>query len=103
MGGQMGTKLLPLLASWDWQTKGACRDAEDREAFFHPPGERGRAREERVARAKTICRRCPVKEQCLEFALAVEEQYGTLGGMDERERRTLIRRRKNTPAPAATT
>ena len=31
---------------WDWQLSGACR-GEDPDAFFHPEGERGPAREAR--------------------------------------------------------
>lgn len=43
--------------------------------------------------AKEVCAGCPVKEPCLEFALAGGEKYGIWGGMSERQRRRLRRER----------
>lgn len=43
-------------------------------------------------RAIAVCRGCPVRAECLEFALA-EPQEGIWGGMGERERMVLRRRR----------
>jgi len=49
--------------------------------------------------AKAICRECPLIEQCLELALSFEGQrgvsgrHGVWGGLDERERTRLARRR----------
>lgn len=37
--------------------------------------------------AKAICDACPVKRQCLEFALETEQHFGTWGGADENELR----------------
>lgn len=37
---------------------------------------------------------CPVREQCLEWALAHEVRYGVWGGLSERERRRLARKRR---------
>lgn len=42
-------------------------------------------------RAKAICRRCPLRTQCLDDALARGEEYGVWGGLSARERRTLQR------------
>lgn len=38
--------------------------------------------------AKELCRLCPVKLECLEYALGANETYGVWGGLgpDERER-----------------
>ena len=44
---------------WDWQIAGLCRGV-DSAMFFHPDGERGRARAQREMRAKEMCRKCPV-------------------------------------------
>lgn len=53
-------------------------------------GESGRA-------AKTICAACPVRPQCLQYALDHDERYGIWGGMSERERHKLkTRQRKGT-------
>ncbi|WP_040789471.1 WhiB family transcriptional regulator [Nocardia paucivorans] len=81
----------PATADWDWQTRGSCRGVESA-VFFHPDGERGRARADRVQRAKKICGTCPVLAQCRSYALSVSEPYGVWGGMSEDERRTYIRR-----------
>ncbi|MFI5715874.1 WhiB family transcriptional regulator [Nocardia sp. NPDC051750] len=77
----------PAADVWDWQLRGSCRGLESR-VFFHPEGERGRARAARVRRAKQICDSCPVLEHCRNYALAVREPYGVWGGMSEDERRT---------------
>lgn len=76
---------------WDWQLHGSCRGLESA-VFFHPDGERGRARAARVRRAKEICGSCPVLAQCRSYALSVSEPYGVWGGMSEDERRTHVRR-----------
>lgn len=43
--------------------------------------------------AKLVCRTCPVVLDCLSAALDRREEYGVWGGMTERERRSLLRRR----------
>lgn len=83
---------------WDWQMRGLCRGA-DSSVFFHPDGERGRARAQRELRAKEICRQCAVLAQCRSHALAVNEPYGIWGGMSETERELYSRRvRRRMPA-----
>lgn len=81
----------PVVEDWEWQYKGACRNHAT-EKFFHPEGERGRSRKERVRVAKMICATCPVLEQCRAHALAMREPYGVWGGMSEEERRVETRR-----------
>ena len=46
-------------------------------------------------RAKLICRGCPVRTLCLAEALDNRIEFGVWGGMTERERRALLRRRKD--------
>ena len=75
---------------WDWQLEGLCRGV-DSSFFFHPDGERGPARANREARAKAMCTRCPVLQQCRAHALAVQEPYGIWGGMSESERESAVR------------
>lgn len=79
----------PTTDHWDWQERGACRGSNT-ELFFHPDFERGHRREDRASEAKALCARCPVLEQCRRHALAVQEPYGTWGGLDEIERRELL-------------
>jgi hypothetical protein len=54
------------------------------ESFFPEKG--GSSRE-----AKRICADCPVRIECLNYALRRDERYGVWGGMSERERRRLKR------------
>jgi WhiB family redox-sensing transcriptional regulator len=59
----------------EWQLHAACRGM-DSDTFFHPPDERNKARADRIAAAKTICRHCPAIKACREHALSVREPYG---------------------------
>lgn len=78
----------------EWPNRAACRD-HDRELFFpDTPGE--------TIFAKRICQGCPVKNECLEWALEVEagepESYGVFGGMAARTRRRMIWKSRKAPA-----
>jgi WhiB family redox-sensing transcriptional regulator len=46
-------------------------------------------------RVKQICVGCPVRTECLADALDNRTEFGVWGGMTERERRALLRRRPN--------
>ena len=72
-----------------WHAAAACRDA-DPELFF-PDGDIRSARAQ-VKTAKLICRGCPVRVTCLNWALASGQDDGIWGGMTEDERRWLRRR-----------
>lgn len=74
----------------EWQTQGLCR-VEDAAVFFPPAHfEHKVEREAREARAKAICQRCPVRPECLEWALAIREPYGVWGGYTEAERKQVL-------------
>ena len=49
----------------------------------------------RESLAKGVCSRCPVKAECLEFALATDERYGVWGGMTPDERVAYKRGRRS--------
>jgi WhiB family redox-sensing transcriptional regulator len=76
-----------------WRQMAACKGAQA--SLFFPPCqfERKRERLVREQAAKSICARCPVRDQCLEFALMAREPYGVWGGLNELERRKLLDRR----------
>lgn len=62
--------------------------------FFPPTSAEPRTdRETREARAKAICRACPVTAECLDYALRIREPHGIWGGLNEGERRTVLERR----------
>ncbi|SFA91136.1 WhiB family transcriptional regulator, redox-sensing transcriptional regulator [Amycolatopsis marina] len=88
---------VPVAETWEWQRLGNCRNL-DSSVFFHPDGERGFARSDRVARAKQVCRSCRVIVECRHHALTAQEPFGVWGGLDEQERRDAIRRRRQLPA-----
>ncbi|MFB7868092.1 WhiB family transcriptional regulator [Streptomyces sp. NPDC056069] len=44
-------------------------------------------------RAKSLCTGCSVKAECLAYALDERIEHGVWGGMTERERRGLLKRR----------
>ncbi|AWL36853.1 MULTISPECIES: WhiB family transcriptional regulator [Streptomyces] len=73
----------------NWRTHAACRD-EDPDLFF-PIGTTGPALVQ-TEEAKAICRSCPVRQQCLDWALENNQDTGVWGGLGETERRTLKRR-----------
>lgn len=76
-----------------WQQHAACR-GEDASFFFAPSYFERRAEKlQREAVAKSICARCPVRAECLDFALELRDPHGVWGGLNEMERRTLLRER----------
>ncbi len=80
----------PVTESWDWQLDAACRGMDSR-VFFHPDGERGPSRAGREAAAKRVCGGCPVREACLDHALAAQEPCGVWGGLSVAERTERVR------------
>ncbi|MEV1242160.1 WhiB family transcriptional regulator [Nonomuraea sp. NPDC049750] len=71
----------------DWSHKAACL-VEDPELFF-PISPEGLGHAE-AERAKVICRDCPVREPCLDYALSTGQAYGVWGGTDPSQRREII-------------
>jgi len=70
-----------------WDDEASCRSV-DPEVFFplRPT--------DQATMAKAICHGCPVRAQCLEFALEARLDHGVWGGMTEIERRSLRRSRQ---------
>jgi WhiB family redox-sensing transcriptional regulator len=74
-----------ILNTEKWVRQALCVET-DPELFFPSPG---RAATE----AKRICESCPVREQCLQYALTNQEIHGIWGGLSPRERDALRRGR----------
>ncbi|MGH3424680.1 MAG: WhiB family transcriptional regulator [Nocardioidaceae bacterium] len=70
----------------DWAGQAACKDAGP-DVLFVRGAEQNRA--------KQLCSGCPVRSECLAEALDNQIEWGVWGGMTERERRALLRRRPN--------
>ncbi|MGH8896092.1 MAG: WhiB family transcriptional regulator [Egibacteraceae bacterium] len=75
-----------------WRGKAACLDIDPE--WFFPVGATGQALAQ-IEQAKAVCRRCPVIDECLEWALQTKQNDGVWGGMSEDERRAHRRRRNN--------
>ncbi|OEJ42860.1 WhiB family transcriptional regulator [Streptomyces agglomeratus] len=71
-------------SSAQWSEGAACRSSHREDLF---------ADAARQNRAKTVCSGCPVRIACLAEALDNRIEFGVWGGMTERERRALLRRR----------
>lgn len=92
-------------ASDDWRSEAACKGKDPRHWFPIPIGSyylrngssAGRP-DDPYAHGRAICASCPVKAQCLEYALSAHRQFipteGLWGGLDEVERRQLLRGEK---------
>jgi WhiB family redox-sensing transcriptional regulator len=69
-----------------WMAEGNCR--------LHPPSTFFPSDGVGVDRARKICRDCPVSSMCLEYALEQRIDHGVWGGCSERERRRILKRRR---------
>ncbi|WP_432020264.1 WhiB family transcriptional regulator [Streptomyces sp. 1222.5] len=82
----------------DFRHRAVCRE-EDPELFF-PIGNTGPALLQ-IEEAKAVCRRCPVTDQCLQWALEAGQEDGVWGGLSEGERRAMKRRAARNRARSA--
>lgn len=78
----------------DWAELAACQ-FENPELFF-PVSEVGPGARQ-VALAKAVCARCPVKAECLGFALDNGLDHGVFGGTTPEERRKLAKTGQRLP------
>lgn len=70
----------------EWAQRGICRTSDPDLLFVQGAAQN---------RAKAVCMGCPVRTECLADALDNEIEFGVWGGMTERERRALLKRRPN--------
>ena len=75
-----------------WMRRGRCKDMDP--AIFFPNDGVG------VQVAQRICAECPVRAECLDYALDNRVDHGVWGGASERERRRLLRQRRLAHAAA---
>ena len=69
----------------EWHQNAACRGQGPADFVRDPKSDYGAIRE--------LCETCPVRPECLEFALANESLTGLWGGTTDAERRMIRRRR----------
>ena len=75
-----------MTTTTDWAARGACRTSNPDALFVQGAAQN---------RAKAVCFGCPVRTECLADALDNRTEFGVWGGMTERERRALLRKRPN--------
>ncbi|MDH4170086.1 MAG: WhiB family transcriptional regulator [Acidimicrobiia bacterium] len=69
-----------------WQDQAACRGVAT-SLFFPDP-------DDETTAAQQVCSGCQVQDACLEHALGTREHQGVWGGATERDRRRIIRHRR---------
>lgn len=67
-----------------WATSALCKGKPQQ--WWYPENFNSMACRRDVAQAKLYCNICPVKQQCLEYALVHHEEHGVWGGMTPSER-----------------
>ena len=73
--------LSDLCTAPEWQEKAACvRVADPDRTFFR--GEAGAARR--------YCNKCPVRQECLDFSVRLQIEYGVWGGLTAQQRRSMF-------------
>jgi WhiB family redox-sensing transcriptional regulator len=70
----------------DWTASAKCQQSSPDELFV-------RGAEQH--KAKQVCAACPVRAECLAEALDNRIEWGVWGGLTERERRAVLRKRPN--------
>lgn len=76
----------------EWFDQGTCRVEKRANEIFFPVAEADEGP------AKKICKRCPVIETCLDFAIETRQPDGIWGGKNFKERRALRNRRQKRKA-----
>ena len=69
---------------WNWRVAARCRTENAEDLFVSGADQR---------RVRDFCLACPVRTECLAHALDQQVEFGVWGGMTERERRAVLRRR----------
>lgn len=69
-----------------WQGDALCAQT-DPEAFFPEKGGSARV-------AKAVCAQCTVRQECLEYALSHDTQYGVWGGLSPKQRQRIIEQKQ---------
>ncbi|AZK97517.1 MULTISPECIES: WhiB family transcriptional regulator [Streptomyces] len=77
----MQNTTIAVVEDLSWQETALCAQTGP-EFFFPAPGSSTRE-------AKQLCRACPGRVACLEYALEHDEKFGVWGGLSEQERHRL--------------
>jgi len=78
----------PELRPEPWTEQASCRGVPD--TVFYPP--QGRRIDAAVHDAVTYCARCPVRDECLRYAIDRDEPHGIWGGLTPGQRQQIQHR-----------
>ena len=84
------TETQPEAAIANWRNEANCLGS-DPDTFFPESKDKRYAKD-----ALAVCRKCEVKDDCLDHAIENDEKYGIWGGMTPEARKKLSRRSTNT-------
>lgn len=87
------TRFLTEYDPAEWMRNAACKGRNGDGKFFPAQGEN-----RKWEAAKAICDRCPVQAECLDYAFRHGQHFGVWGGLSERERKKLKKRRRREQA-----
>nr|WP_306418029.1 WhiB family transcriptional regulator [Mycolicibacterium fortuitum] len=85
MSGIIGAGAIGIVNRESWQAKGACRKCKTPDDWF-PDKE---APPWKTIDARALCVGCPVRDQCLQYAMDNPREQGIWGGLTEKERAGL--------------
>jgi len=88
-GGPAFDAVRNLELASNWRERARCKGADP--STFYPENDEDPV----AAEAKFICETCVVREYCLEYAITAREKIGVWGGYTAKERRRLVRQRRN--------
>ena len=81
-------KISSIDVTGEWEDRALCRMVDADIFFAH-----GATQE---YRAKVVCKTCPVRGECLAYALRYRVEHGVWGGLTDRERRRVLNRTRST-------
>lgn len=75
----------------EWQLEAACQYDEPMWDIFYGFEKNGRVTttDDQIQTAKFICESCPVRQECLDYALDANIRYGIWGGLTDAERQEI--------------
>jgi WhiB family redox-sensing transcriptional regulator len=91
------SQVMPGLAEarlGNWTEHAICTQT-DPEIFFPPKGNPGK-------QAKAICAHCPVRAECLAYAITADEKFGIWGGLNRTERQRISAKPRHANAASRT-
>jgi WhiB family redox-sensing transcriptional regulator len=78
---------MPSNEEWAWREKALCKKYRDIDFYSEEISI--------VKKSVSICHRCQVAPECLQYAISNREVFGVWGGVSQRNRRALIKKYKN--------